>query len=126
MEPVTLVVTALVAGATAGISGMAASAVVDAYGALKNLVLACFRRGHVPEAAGLDLIAKASDGPGPRAALEQQLTAIEIDEPTMEAAQTLLDLLEKAGIRKFHVEVHDSTGVQVGDKNSQTINIHPR
>jgi hypothetical protein len=126
VEPVTLVVTALAAGATAGVSGTVATAVADAYEALKNLVIGCFRRGSVPDHTGRELIARAGDGPGPQAALEQKLAAVRVDEPTAQAAQKLLDLLEQAGKGKFHVEVRDSTGVQVGDNNQQTININPR
>ena len=121
-----MVVTALVAGATAGISGTVAAVVADAYEALKNLVIGCFRRGGVPVATGQDLIAKAGDGAGPRAALQQHLAGLQVDEPTVQAAQKLLDLLEQAGQGKFHVEVRDSTGVIVGDHNEQTININPR
>ena len=126
MEPVALIVTALVAGATAGLSGTAAKAVADAYETLKALVVGCFRRAGVPEDDGHEVVAHASESVTQRAALEGQLTAVEIDEPTLQAARELLDLLQQADLRKFHVEVHGSTGVQVGDENEQTINIHPR
>jgi len=76
VEPVTLVVTALVAGATAGVSGAAATAVAEAYEALKKLVISCFRRGGIPEESGQELIDAAAHGTSPRAALEQQLAVV--------------------------------------------------
>lgn len=126
MEPVSLVVAALVAGAAAGITDTTATVVSDAYRALKNLVIGCFQRGGLPEETGQELIAGAGDGDGSRAALERQLSVVQVDEPTAQAAQKLLDLLEQAGGGKFHVELNNNTGVQVGDHNQQTININPR
>lgn len=126
MEPVSLVVAALVAGAAAGITETAATAVGDAYRTLKNLVVGCFQRSGVPDETGRDLIAQAGEGAAPRAALERQLSAVQVDEPTIQAAQRLLELLELAGTGKFHVELNNNTGVQVGDNNQQTININPR
>lgn len=123
VEPVTLVVTALVAGAAAGVSGTAAKVVTDAYEALIGLVIACFRRGGVPEPAGRGLVAAVGEVGG-RAELEQQLAAVTMDEPTVQAARRLLELLAQQG--KFQVAVRDSTGVVVGDHNQQTININPR
>ena len=55
-----------------------------------------------------------------------ELTRAEVDEATVEAAQKLLQLLEAMGERKFQVEVRDSTGVIVGDLNSQTTNVNQR
>lgn len=126
MEPVSLVVAALVAGSAAGISETVATAVGDAYRTLKDLVIGRFRRGGLCDDTGLELIARAGEGDGPRAALERQLTVVRVDEPTTQAAQRLLDLLEQAGRGKFHVELNNNTGVQVGDNNQQTININPR
>ncbi|WP_162908238.1 hypothetical protein [Allorhizocola rhizosphaerae] len=121
-----LVVAALVAGATAGVSETAATAVGDAYRTLKNLVIGCFRRGGVSDDAGRELIGQAGKGDAPRAALERQLSVVQVDEPTAQVAQQLLDLLEQASTGKFHVELNNNTGVQVGDQNQQTININPR
>jgi hypothetical protein len=124
VESVNLVVTALVAGATAGVSGTASSAVADAYEALKNQVLGCFRRGGVREETAEALVAAVADGSDSRFALEQQLIAVTVDDLTLQSAQELLELLRQVRGRKFIVQVRDSTGVVVGDHNQQTIHIN--
>jgi hypothetical protein len=118
VEPVTVVVSALVAGATAGISATAAEAVSDAYKGLKSLVLRCFRRGGVSEEAGQELISRAAEGEADRQALEQRLAEVDVDKPTVEAAQRLLDLLDE-GPGKVVVDASQARGLQVGDHNTQ-------
>ncbi len=126
MEPVMIVVTALIAGAAAGASDVASSLVKQTYESLKSLVMRRFRAAGVAEETGRELIANASDQEPDKAVLVEELTRAQVDDATVETAQKLLQLLEAMGDRKFHVEVRDSTGVIVGDHNSQTININQR
>ncbi|MFD0591868.1 hypothetical protein ACFQZ4_04280 [Catellatospora coxensis] len=93
MDPVVaLVVSAVVAGATAGISGTVTTAFADAYSTFKELVVGCLRRAGVSESSSRELVAKAADGEGPRNALASSLPAEEIDKATEDAAQRLLQL----------------------------------
>lgn len=118
VEPVTFVVSALVGGAVAGGSNVVTTAVMDAYQGLKTLVMGRLRGGGVAEEHGQNLIAAAGDqGPG-KAALTEKLAAVGVDEPTVEAAQRLLDLLEKQK-GKFVVDASQAKGVVIGDHSVQ-------
>jgi hypothetical protein len=120
MEPVTLIVTALAAGAALGLKDAASGAVKDAYGSLKTLVT---RRLAGRRDAGL-VLARHEEAPqaweGPLAA---ELTAAGAadDADLVAAAQALMTLVDQAGYRagKYAVQVQSSQGVQVGDHNTQ-------
>lgn len=123
VEPVTLVAAALAAGATAGISGTVASIIADAYEELKSLVVDCFRRGGVPDVMSQELIAGVGGGTARREELEQKLTEAGVDEPTVQAAQKLLDLLQTPQT-KFHVDASQAKGIIVGDHATQHNNFN--
>ncbi len=120
MDPVTLIVTALGAGAALGLKDMASAAVKDAYTSLKALVarrlagrrdgeLVLVRHEEAPE---------AWEGP-----LVAELTAAGAadDAGLVAAAQALMSLVDEVGSRagKYDVRVQHSQGVQVGDHNTQ-------
>jgi hypothetical protein len=116
-----VIVAALAAGAVAGSTEMARSAVTDAYTGFKNLL-----RGRL---VGRDAAQQALDAvetePGRwRALLGTDLaeSGADDDERVLAAARGLLDLTDPEGVRagKYRVDVHDSKGVQVGDHNTQT------
>jgi hypothetical protein len=120
MDPVTLILTALAAGAALGVKDTASSAVKDAYGALKGLVKKRFGgRGD-----GELVLARYEQAPqtweGPLAA---ELTAVGAgsDSELVAAAQALMALADEAGSRagKYTVQVQGGQGVQVGDHNIQ-------
>ena len=116
MEPVTLIVTALAAGAAAGMKDTASAAVKDAYRSLKALVA---RR--LAGRRDAELVLARHEG-APQA-WEGPLTAVGAAEDAnlVAAAQALMSLVDGAGslAGKYAVQVRDSRGVQVGDHNIQ-------
>jgi RIP homotypic interaction motif len=120
MDPVTLIVTALTAGAALGLKDTASAAVKDAYGNLKALVskrLAARRDGEL-------VLARHEESPQAwKEPLAAELTAAGADNDAglVAAAQALMSLVDETGSRagKYAVRVQGSQGVQVGDYNTQ-------
>jgi hypothetical protein len=126
MDPVTIVVTALVAGAAAGASNTASTAVQDAYKSLCGAVrrkLTGDRGERGPETEALD--AYLQDPVGQHNRLVDALTAA--------GAGQDLDLIEAAGrvftlthpdskqtVSKYTVDLREAKGVMVGDGGTQT------
>jgi hypothetical protein len=120
VDPVSVIVTALAAGAGSGLKDAASSAVTDAYQRLKALArrkvaarhdgaLVLDRHEQDPQTWDRPLAGElAAAGAGQDAAL-------------VAAAQDLLGLVDAAGTEagKYQVAVHGSQGVQVGDHNTQ-------
>jgi hypothetical protein len=120
MDPITLIVTALAAGAALGVTDAASSAVKDAYAGLR--ALAGKRLAGRP--AGEVVLAEHEKAPGMwQAPLLAELTgaAAGRDLDLVAAAQTLLNLVDVAGARagKYTVDVRGAQGVQMGDRNKQ-------
>jgi hypothetical protein len=120
MDPITLIVAALAAGAAAGLKDTASSAVADAYASLKALVS---KRVANRPSAELALVKHETAPEIWQAPLAAELTEAGAgDEPGLvAAAQTLMRLLDEAGTRagKYTVDVRGAHGVQVGDHNIQ-------
>lgn len=121
MDPVTLLVTALVAGASTGVGDSAAAAVKDTYTKLKSLVAARFAGDQSREV----VLAQHEQQPEVwRAPLTQAVTdsGAATDPTILDAAQRLLALLDQAGTQagKYTVDLRGAQGVQVGDRNTQT------
>lgn len=120
MDPVTLIVTALAAGAALGLKDTASSAVKDAYDSLKALV----KRRLGGRRDGELILAKHEEVPetwgGPLAA-ELTAAGADNDADLVTAARTLMSLVDVAGSQagKYTVAVHGSQGVQIGDRNTQ-------
>ncbi|ONI87368.1 hypothetical protein ALI22I_21770 [Saccharothrix sp. ALI-22-I] len=114
IESVDLVVAALAAGATAGMTETASTAVKDAYQGLKSLTSRALRRG------GSD------DEPTDPEELKAALTAADAgsDPELVAAARRVLELTDPEGASagKYRVNVRDSQGVQIGDGNTMTLN----
>jgi RIP homotypic interaction motif len=127
MDPVTLIVTALAAGAASALQDGASAAVKDAYARLKARVTK--RLIHQPK--GELVLAEHEYAPQtwekPLAA-ELFASGAEGDADLVAAAQMLMNLLDEAGSQsgKYLVAVHGSQGVQVGDHNTQTNTFGPR
>jgi hypothetical protein len=120
MDPVTLIVTALAAGAALGVKDAASSAVKDAYGALKALV----KKRLAGRPDGELVLARHEQAPGTwQTPLEAELTAAGAgsDAELVAAAKTLMDLADAAGARagKYTVDARGSQGVQIGDRARQ-------
>lgn len=117
MEPITLIVTALAAGAAAGVQGAAGEAVKDAYQALKSAILRRF--GRTPEITVS--LEKAEQKPDVwMHPLKDALAEAGVDrEPdVVRAAQKLMALVEPAAAQagKFNVQISGNVqGFAAGD-----------
>ena len=120
MEPITLILGALAAGALAGVKDSATGAVKDAYAGLKRLVATHFAG---KPAAELALAEHAADPDTWQAPLAKALaeTGTDADPAVIEAARRLMELLDQAGARagKYQVDLRGAQGVQVGDYSQQ-------
>jgi hypothetical protein len=127
MDPVTLIVTALAAGAASALQDGASAAVKDAYRRLKALVKKRFADRPKAELvlAGHEAVPQTWE-----ASLAAELSAAgaESDADLVAAAQVLMSLVDEAGSRsgKYLVAVRDSQGVQVGDHGTQINTFGPR
>lgn len=127
MDPITLIVTALAAGAASALQDGASAVVKDAYARLKALVtkrLADRPKGELV-LAGHETAPQTWQAP-----LAAELSAVGAnnDADLAAAAQALMSLVDEAGARsgKYVVAVRDSQGVQIGDHNTQTNTFGPR
>jgi hypothetical protein len=106
MDPVTLIVTALVAGAAAGLKDTASSAIKDAYNGLKGLV----RRKLAPRPGGELVLDRHEQDPQVwDKPLAQELTEAGAgDDPALvTAAQALMQLVDAAGSAAGKYQVSD-------------------
>jgi hypothetical protein len=117
VDPVSLVVTALVAGAAAGLTDATSATVVEAVGKLRQLVVARFTAAGRDQ-ADVDIVARAPLADHDQTKLKTALEAVQVDKPTHDAAQELLDLLEQQRA-KFKVDASNAKGLQIGDHNIQ-------
>jgi hypothetical protein len=128
MDPITLIVTALAAGATSGVSGTLSAAARDAYTNLVTLVKKRFAGRPDAEL----VLAKHENAPqiwqAPLAA-ELGEAGADRDSDLLAAAKALMALVDAAGslAGKYVVDVRGSQGVQIGDYSGQqnTFNIPP-
>lgn len=120
MDPITLILTALAAGAASGLQDSASSAVKSAYAGLKALV-----KKHLSgRPAGEVALAEYEAAPEvwePPLTAQLKAAGAGRDAELVAAAQALMRLVDEAGSRagKYAVDVHGSQGVQVGDSNIQ-------
>jgi hypothetical protein len=123
MDPISLIVAAPAAGASAAVKDTASQAVKDAYGALKALLRN--RLGGDPRSeAELDRVEQRPDA-DPQA-LKQPLRAVgaERDEELIRTARDLLVLVDPdgAGRGKYDVRISGGKGIVVGDHSTVTMN----
>ncbi|MFE1411204.1 hypothetical protein ACFW6F_10410 [Streptomyces sp. NPDC058746] len=119
MTGVELVMAALAAGASAGLTDTAGSAVRDAYGALREAV-----RGRLPARSGEVLDAERVEPGVWEGRLREELTASGADQDgeVLAAAEHLWALVHPGeGSGRYQVDASGAKGVQVGDHNTQTI-----
>jgi hypothetical protein len=121
VDPVTLLVTALGAGAAAGVGETATAAVKDAYAMLKEKVATRFSGDASREVmlVGYERQPEVWRSSLVRALIESGVVE---DQDAVEAARRLLELLDEAGARqgRYVVDVRGAQGVQIGDHNTQT------
>ncbi len=120
MDPVTLIVAALGAGAALGLKDAASAGVQDAYAGLKALVKKRFAGRPKGELVLAEHEAAPETWEKPLAA-ELTTAGADRDGELVAAAQALMRLVDEAGSRagKYAISVRDSQGVQVGDRNTQ-------
>ncbi len=125
MDPITLIVMALAAGATSGaleaLKDDAKEKASAAYGKLRDLVQRRFSGNARAENA---LVDHQDDPETYKAPLAKQLTesGAADDEELLAAAQAVMDLVDPKGAQtgKYNVTISGSKGFQVGDHNTQT------
>jgi hypothetical protein len=121
VDPVTLIVGALAAGALRGAGETASTVVSDVYVALKTAVTARFAEKGVPA----EVLAEHEDDPEtyerPLAKGIRQARA-EQDPRIVLLAQELMRLMngDDARTGKYTVNLRGAQGIQVGDGNTQT------
>jgi RIP homotypic interaction motif len=119
MDPITLIVTALAAGAALGVQDTASAMIKDAYASLK--ALARRRLGGDP---GAELVLarheQASETWQAPLMTELARAGAEGDGELITAAKALLDLAGPAAkTGTYTVDVRGAQGVQIGDRNRQ-------
>jgi hypothetical protein len=122
VEPISLIIAALAAGAVAGARDTAGAAVKDVYGGLKALIRRRFG-GNREASAALDL--SECQPAAPPGELARYLWAVgaETDEELIAAAQAVLRLVDPAGARtgKYEVTISGGKGIVVGDQANVTM-----
>jgi hypothetical protein len=127
MDPITLIVTALTAGAAAGVLDTvkdgAKASVKAAYATLRSLAKKRVAGNQGAEAALAEIEAGPETWKAPLAVKLTQLDAAS-DTDLVAAAQAFMDLIDPAGAKagKYNVTITNSQGVQVGDHGFQINN----
>jgi hypothetical protein len=126
MDPITMVVAALEAGALVGRKDTASSGVKNAYAVLRDLL----KRRLAGKTAAELVLARHEAAPEMwGASLEATLAEYGVgsDLAVIEAAQALLALLDQAGLKagKYAVDLGGAQGVQVGDHGRQVNYFNP-
>lgn len=121
MDPVTLIVTALAAGAAAAVQDGVKDTVKYAYKRLRDSSKKLLAGNPDGELA----LERHETAPGKwEGVLKSELANAGADDDSdlIGAAQALMRLLDEAGARsgKYRVTIHDGQGIQVGDGNAQT------
>ena len=124
MDPITLIVAALAAGASAGaidaLKDNAKETAKAAYGKLHDLVSRRFRGNASAEVVLAEYQADPDTYAPPLAKKLTEAGAAD-DADLVAAAKALMDLIDQAAAksRKYNVTIKDSKGVQVGDRSFQ-------
>jgi roadblock/LC7 domain-containing protein len=124
MDPITLIVAALVAGAASGaldeVKDGAKAGVKAAYAKLRALASKRVAGNQSAEGALAEIEADPETWKAPLAAKLTQLGAAN-DTDLVAAAKEFMELVDQAGAKagKYNVTITGSQGVQVGDGNTQ-------
>jgi hypothetical protein len=120
VDPVTLIIGALAAGALKGAGESATTAVKDAYTALRTAVPSRFTERQVSTSVLAEHEEDSDTYEKPLAKKIEQTGAAE-DPRILELAQALMRLTDQDGARtgKYTVDVRQAQGVQIGDHSTQ-------
>lgn len=125
MDPISLIMAALAAGAVAGVKDAAGQAVKEAYGGLKALIRRRFADNPEAEAA-LGQSERQPESDQTLLAQHLQAAGAADDEELIRAAQALLRQADPAGARagKYDVRITGGKGIVVGDRATVTMNFN--
>ncbi|GAA2153529.1 hypothetical protein FHX52_1717 [Humibacillus xanthopallidus] len=121
MDPITLIVAALAAGASTGLGDTVSESIKDAYGSLKSLI----RKRLQDRADGALILDRHEQAPQTwQAPLKAELEGVGIGEDAAEVAmaQRLIELVRAGGpspVGKYNVDASSAQGVQIGDRGTQ-------
>lgn len=122
MEPISLIIAALTAGAVAGAQDTAGAAVKDAHGGLKALIRRRFGRNREASAA---LEFSECQPAAPLGGLARYFWAVgaETGEELIAVAQVALPVVDSAdsGTGKYEINISDGKGIVVGDQAEVTM-----
>ena len=122
MDPISLIIAALAAGAIAGVKDAASQAVKDTYTGLKALLRRRLAGNRQAEAA-LDQAEQQPDSDQALLASHLRAAGADGDEELVRAAQVLLEQADPAGARagKYNVRISGGKGIVVGDSANVTM-----
>ena len=116
MDPISLIVAALAAGASTALKDTAGEAVKDAYNGLKSLL----KKKLGDKQAAQVAVEKHEEAPEVwEKPLEDELkkSGVAEDEELVKAAQSVMQLADPAGAQagKYNVVIHGGKGIAIGD-----------
>jgi hypothetical protein len=121
MDPISLVVAALVAGLTAGVTDTAKTAINDLYQAFKARLLPKVE-GKEDAQSALVALEKKPDSEGRQLALKEELTNLQVEKDTelIRLAQTFLEQADQKGAQagKYVITIQNAQGTVIGDNNT--------
>jgi hypothetical protein len=125
MDPVTLIVTALAAGAASALQDDLKESVKETVKAAYDRLRGMLQGRFSGRPDGELVLARYEAAPGTwELPLRAELAAAgaENDTELVDAAQALLSLVDPAGARggKYYISIRGGQGIQVGDGNTQT------
>ena len=117
MEPISLILTALVAGATAAVKDTAGKAVKDSYDGLKALIKKKFEGDALAQAM---VEAKPEEIKQAEGLLKTKIAAVGIDkdEEILKAAEAVMKTDDPEGASTGKYDFRGAKSVQVGDHNT--------
>lgn len=121
MDPISLIIAALVAGATTGITETATDAIKDTYAGFKALLLRRLK-GEKDAAEKVEAVEAKPEADHSELAEHLKVAGADADEELVNAARRLLETVDPAGAQagKYTVTVTGGKGVVVGDNANVT------
>ena len=121
MEPISLILAALGAGAIAATKDVAGTAVKDAYEGLKALIKKKFaEQGKGDPSTIIEKFEKKPEVTKPLLEDELKEAGLEKDEEILKAAEAVMTKKDPEGASTGKYDFRGAMGVQVGDHNTQT------
>ena len=125
MDPVALIVSALVGGLASGLTDTAKAATKDIYDALKSHLMKKTEKSEDAQDA-IEKIEKLPDSKARQELLKEELGKLSLDndEELLKLAQSLLKALKETErkVGKYDVDIQNSQGIVVGDNSNVTQN----